>query len=175
MSRLNRIFLIVIVYAAVLTIYVFIRNTRNNDINHRLVNSLDIQMQMEIHYRMYILIMDIDERYRNSPENIKMLVGYVERLHKEVIILGNSNMLAKITAHAEDTESLRWVAEQLILVMQPIDKVSDKDTKIVILIMTKEIEYLHGSLMFLAGGGIGGIGMGEAMERAKDFKKKFKK
>ena len=84
----------------------------------------------------------------------------------------NSNRLAKITTSAKDPESFRWMSERLIWVMQPIDDVNDRDDKIVALIMTMEIEYLHGNIIFLAGGG---VGMEEAMEKAKDFKKKFQK
>lgn len=174
MSRPSRIFLIVIVYATVLTIYVFVRNTRNNYVNHPLANHANyLDIQMEIHHRMYVLILDIDERYQNSPEDIKMLVDYVERLHKEAIILGNSNSnrLAKITVHAEEPESLRWISERLAWVVQPLDEVGDsRDAKIVILIMTLEIEYLHSSVRFLVGDNIE-----EAMAKVEDFKKKFKK
>lgn len=176
MSRPKKILLGIIIFAAVFTISVFVKNVH---VNYRypsnyLINYLDIQM--DIHHRMYTLITDIDSAYayKNSSEDIKLLLNYIEKLHEETIVLGNSNSnrLAKITTRAEDPESLRWISERLIWVMQPMDRVSDKDDKLVILIMTKEIEYLHGSLMFLAGGG---IGMEEAMSKAKDFKKKFQK
>lgn len=174
MSKLSKIFLIVIVYVAVLTIFVFVRNTRNNYVNHPLANySNYLDIQMEIHNRGHTLIMDIDSTYHNSPEDIKLFLNYIEKLHEEAIVLGNSNSnrLAKITVHAEEPESLRWISERLAWVMQPIDKVSDRDTKITILIMNMEIEYLHGSLI-LAGGG---VGIEEAMAKVEDFKKKFKK
>lgn len=167
MSRPKKILLGIIIFSAVFTISVFVKNVH---VSYRqpLVNYLDIQM--EIHHRMYVLILDIDERYQNSPEDIKALVGYVERLHKEVIILGNSNKLAKITACADDPESLRWISERLIWVMQPMEEVSNRDVKIVILIMSMEIEYLHCSLRFLVGDKLE-----EAMARVKDFKNKFQK
>lgn len=119
---------------------------------------------------MYVLILDIDDRYQNSPEDIKALMGYVERLHKEVIILGSGNRLAKITTCAEDIESLRRVSERLVWVTQPMDKVNYKDDKIAVLVVSGEIEYLHTNLRFLAGDRIE-----EAMARVEEFKNKFQR
>ena len=172
MSRPKKILFGVIVFAAVFTISAFVKNTnvKNTHVNDPIANYLDIQI--EIHRRMYILIMDIDSLHQNNPQNIKFLINYVEKLHGEVIISGesNSNRLAKITTSAKDPELLRWMSERLIWVMQPMDDVSNRDDKIVMLIMTMEIEYLYGNIRFLAGDK-----MEEAMEKTKDFTKKFQK
>lgn len=174
MPRPNKILLIILIVVMVsyfyfiIPVFVRISNVKNTHVNHPSVNYLDIQMQT--HHRMYVLILDIDERYQNSPEDIKVLIGYVERLHKEVIILGNSNRLAKITTCAEDPESLRWMSERLIWVTQPMDKVNYKDDKIAVLVVSGEIEYLHTNLRFLAGDRIE-----EAMARVEEFKNKFQR
>ena len=170
MSRPKKILLGVIIFAVFtisFTISVFVKNTH---VNHRdpLSNYLDIQM--EIHCRMYVLILDIDKRYQNNPEGIKALLDRVERLHKEVIVLGNGNKLAEITISAEDSETLQWMAEQLIWVMKPMSELKNGDAKIIVLIMTGEIGYLHESVRFIAG-----EKMEEAIDRVEDFKKKFQK
>lgn len=171
MSRSKRILFGIIIFVAVFTISVLFRNTRNTVNYSSSVNYLDIQM--EIHHRMYVLIMAIGRLYQDSPEDIGLLLNYTEKLHKEAMILGNSNSnkLAKIITCAEDPESLRWVHEQLIWVVQPMDEVGDsRDAKMVMLIMTPAIEYLHSSVRFLSGDKIE-----EEMTRVEDFKKKFKK
>lgn len=177
MPRANKILLIIVIVVTVsffyfiIPVFVRISNDKNIHVNHPSVNYLDIQM--EIHRRMYLLVMDIGRLYQDNPEDIKLLLNYIEKLHEEAIILGssNSNRLAKIITCAEDPESLRWVHEQLIWVVQPLDEVGDsRDAKIVILIMTLEIEYLHSSVRFLVGDNIE-----EAMAKVEDFKKKFQK
>lgn len=166
MSGPKKILLGAIIFA-VFTIAVFVKNVH---VNNRYTTDNFLDIQMEIHYRMYVLVLDISERYQQKSEEMKVLLGYVEKLHKEVIILSNDNRLTKITTCDEDPESLRWMSERLIYVMQPIDKVRNENPKIITLIMSKEIEYLHSSVRFIAGDR-----MEEAILIAEDFTKKFQK
>jgi hypothetical protein len=176
MPKANKLLFIVSLTIAVAVIFmaVFfifkINNSRVKNTHHYYTLERYLEIQSQVHDRMYILIGDIRNRCQNKPEDIKLYVDYVENLHKEVIILGNDNRLIKITINTNNPESLQWITERLIWVIQPIDEISNGKANVLIFMMTSEIEYLHGSLRCLAGDKFV-----ESLEQVKIFTKKFQK
>lgn len=99
MPKAKKIFLIIFPALLIFVVTVLVSSI----VNHPHVKNADtypifdyLDVQKETHRRAGLLTMDIYSRYQNSPEDIKVLLNYIEKLHEEAIILGNNANLVRL-------------------------------------------------------------------------------
>ncbi len=164
----------------VLAIGVFLTLFVSNAVNTSADDLSDKFSQMQA--SMFKLAEDIEKQYSNKPADIESMLDYIEQLHRQFIILGDSLANTEMKNILPDkkplnSKPLQWMIKQLIEVTKPMDELANvisKDeytVKALTHYKLADIRFLHELIKFLKDGGE----FEEAIKEVSNFEKNIKK